>query len=304
MFNHQNYFQMVHLFSIRYIGLITILFLSVKANCQTELLPTFLKGTWKVKGIEQYEHWDVLNNQSMKGFGYSMKQEHMQVNEYLKISTVKKDVIYTANAISQNNGTGIAFKLILKDSTFCFVNPKHDYPKEISYKPLNEKSIFVQVSGGEDVPYSYILEKIEHKKISIDSAISNPNYDQQLAIKLGGDDYGMKYYYFVILKTGANTTTDKDFINECFKGHMENMGRMVESGNLVVAGPFGKNDDTFRGLFILNNLSSMEEAKTLLDTDPAIKNGLLEAVVYKWYGSAALPEYLPFSDKIWRMKPF
>ena len=114
----------------------------------------------------------------------------------------------------------------------------------------------------------------------------------------------MKNYYFVILKTGPNTTTDKDFISECFKGHMENMGRLVEDGKLIVAGPFGKNDDTFRGLFILNNLASIEEAIALLDTDPAIKNGLLEAKVYKWYGSAALPEYLPFSDKIWKAKPF
>lgn len=295
---------MAHLLFIRFIGLITLLFLSEKLYCQTEHLPTFLEGTWKVKGADQYEHWDVLNEQSMKGFGYSIKQDQMQVNEYLEISTEKKSIRYTANAMFQNNGKAIAFKLIVRDGTYCFVNPKHDYPKEICYKPINETSIFVQVSGGEDVPFSYILEKAGTKEVIIDSSMTNPNYDKQLAEKLGGDDYGMKYYYFVILKTGSNTTTDKDFINECFRGHMENIGRMVESGNLVVAGPFGKNDDTFRGLFVLDNISSMEEAKTLLDTDPAIKNGLLEAVIYKWYGSAALPEHLTFADKIWRVKPF
>ena len=33
---------------------------------------------------------------------------------------------------------------------------------------------------------------------------TNPNYDSTLAAKLGADDYGMKKYVFVILKTGSN----------------------------------------------------------------------------------------------------
>ncbi|MGB3198004.1 MAG: hypothetical protein WBB17_09795, partial [Saprospiraceae bacterium] len=42
-----------------------------------------------------------------------------------------------------------------------------------------------------------------------DTLPSNPNFDKALAEKLGGDDYGMKSYYLVILKTGTNTSTDK-----------------------------------------------------------------------------------------------
>jgi len=40
----------------------------------------------------------------------------------------------------------------------------------------------------------------------------------------------------------------------------------------------------------------------LLETDPAIKEGLLEADLYSWYGSAALPLYLDASDKIWKQQ--
>jgi len=29
----------------------------------------------------------------------------------------------------------------------------------------------------------------------------------------------------------------------------------------------------------------------------------LDFELYKWYGSAALPEYIEFSDKIWKVKP-
>jgi hypothetical protein len=65
----------------------------------------------------------------------------------------------------------------------------------------------------------------------------------------------------------------------------------------------GKNENNYRGIFILNNLKSLEEAKVVLLTDPAIKNGLLGYEIFTWYGSAALPEYLPLSDKIWKLKP-
>lgn len=136
-----------------------------------------------------------------------------------------------------------------------------------------------------------------------DTLTTNPNYNKELADKLGGDDYGIKSYFFVILKTGTNTTTDKEFISESFRGHLDNINRLVEEGKLIVAGPLGKNENNYRGIFILNNIKSIEEAVELLQTDPAIKNRLLDYEIFTWYGSAALPEYLPFSDKIWKSKP-
>lgn len=136
-----------------------------------------------------------------------------------------------------------------------------------------------------------------------DTLPSNPNFDKVLAEKLGGDDYGMKSYYLVILKTGPNTSTDKEFIKESFKGHMENIHHLVGEGKLIVAGPLGKNELKYRGIFILNNVKSLDEVKELLQKDLAIKNGLLDYDILIWFGSAALPEYLPFSDKIWKQKP-
>ena len=140
-------------------------------------------------------------------------------------------------------------------------------------------------------------------KLEQDTTIANPNYDKALADKLGGDEYGMKSYFLVILKTGANTTADKKLINESFRGHMSNINRLVGEGKLIVAGPLGKNEKNHRGIFILNNVESTEKAKELLQTDLAIKNGFLDYEIFTWYGSAALAEYLPFSDKIWRSKP-
>lgn len=131
---------------------------------------------------------------------------------------------------------------------------------------------------------------------------TNPNYDSTLAKKLGADDYGMKGYVLVMLKTGTNTTATKTEIDRCFRSHMNNINAMVKTGELIVAGPMGKNDHSYRGIFILN-VDSIEKAKELLKADAAVNYQILEAEYFNWYGSAALPEYLESSDKIWKDQP-
>jgi len=138
--------------------------------------------------------------------------------------------------------------------------------------------------------------------ITVNAQNTNPNFDVELAKKLGADDYGMKPYVLVMLKTGENTTASKEETNLAFRGHMENIGRLVKEGKLIVAGPLGKNDKTYRGIFIFD-VPTIEEANALVMTDPAIKAKLLDAELYEWYGSAALAEYLPASDKIWKIEP-
>lgn len=128
---------------------------------------------------------------------------------------------------------------------------------------------------------------------------TNPKYDSLLAKKVGADDFGMKSYVFVVLKSGENKSTDKAFKDSCFAGHMKNINHMVEIKKLVVAGPFGKNDNNFRGLFIMS-VANIDEAKKLLEGDPAVKEKFLTAEYYPWYGSAALSEYLEASDKVWK----
>lgn len=130
---------------------------------------------------------------------------------------------------------------------------------------------------------------------------ANPNYDAELAKKYEADDYGMKMYILVILKTGTNTTATKLEIDSAFAGHMTNMGKLVKMNKLIVAGPLGKNDKNYRGIFILN-AKTIDEAKELLATDPAVKAKLLDADLFSWYGSAALAEYLIADDKIGKYK--
>ncbi|MBL7831475.1 MAG: hypothetical protein JNK41_10640 [Saprospiraceae bacterium] len=126
-------------------------------------------------------------------------------------------------------------------------------------------------------------------------------YNKSLADSLGADEYGMKYYTFVILKSGPNKIDNQEKLNELFRGHLDNIGRLADEGKLVVAGPFGKNDKSYRGLYILN-APTLQDAQALLDTDPAIKAGVFDVELYQWYGSAALPEYLKVHKQIEKSK--
>lgn len=129
------------------------------------------------------------------------------------------------------------------------------------------------------------------------SAQTHSNFDKALADSLKGDDYGMKTYMMVILKTGPRVIEDKKVRDSLFKGHMANITKWVELGKIAVAGPFGKNDKSFRGLFILN-VSTEEEAWKILNEDPTITQKIFSVEMVPWYGSAALPTYLPNHSKI------
>lgn len=282
--------------------IITFLLLAINLNviAQTHF-PDFLQGTWKMQDKEVFERWDMLNENSLKGFSYVFQNGQMRVIEYLDISRSGNDVIYSANVLGQNDGKRIEFRQTSTGNTYTFENPDHDFPKMIAYHRLSDNELFVQVLDGQGSGFSYKISKLPEITIERDTSISNPNFDAQLAQKLGADDYGMKRYILVMLKTGTNQTADTDFINACFRGHMENISRLAAEGKLVVAGPLSRNEKAYRGIFILD-AASFEEAEALLQTDPAISERLLDADLYSWYGSAALPMYLDFSEKIWKLK--
>lgn len=131
--------------------------------------------------------------------------------------------------------------------------------------------------------------------------IDNPSYNKILADSLGADDYGMKKYVLVLLKTGATSIEHKTTRDSLFTGHLQNMGRLAKRGSLIVAGPLAKNEKDYRGIFILN-VKTIDEAKVLLQSDPAIQAGLLASELYSWYGSAALPLYLPHHEHLEKKK--
>lgn len=123
----------------------------------------------------------------------------------------------------------------------------------------------------------------------------NP-YDSVYAQKLGADDYGMKKYVMAFLKSGKTKMEDKDESNRLQMEHLKNIQRLADEGKLVLAGPFFAEGD-LRGIYVFN-VTSVEEAKSLTETDPAIIAGVLEMELIPWYGSAALMEVTGIHKKI------
>lgn len=111
-------------------------------------------------------------------------------------------------------------------------------------------------------------------------------YDSLLARDLGADDYGMKVYIMAFLYRGDAKGLDSLQRAELQRAHLDNITRMAEKGELVLAGPF-MDGQALRGIYIFD-VRTVEEAEALTNTDPAIQAGTLRMELRPWYGSAAI----------------
>jgi uncharacterized protein len=125
---------------------------------------------------------------------------------------------------------------------------------------------------------------------------TSAGYDATFAQKIGADAYGMRPYVLAFLKRGPNRSQDSVTAAQLQKAHLENIGKMAEAGKLVLAGPF-TDDGEVRGIYIFN-VATVEEARQLTETDPAIQAGRLVMELHPWYGSATLPAIVPLSKRL------
>ena len=120
------------------------------------------------------------------------------------------------------------------------------------------------------------------------AAVGQKRYDARLAARLGADEYGMKHYVMAFLKAGHNRSQDSVEASAIQSAHLKNIMRLAGEGKLLVAGSF-LDDQELKGIFIFNT-GSLEEARALAETDPAVRAGRLVLEPKAWYGSAALQE--------------
>ncbi len=110
------------------------------------------------------------------------------------------------------------------------------------------------------------------------------SYNSTLADSLGADQYGMKKMVIAFLKSGPNRSQSQEEAQKLQRAHLDNIGRLAKEGKLVLAGPFLA-DGELRGLYIFD-VETLEEARELTATDPAIQQGRLVMELHEWYGSA------------------
>ncbi|MBP6303096.1 MAG: hypothetical protein KBG24_09230 [Bacteroidia bacterium] len=122
--------------------------------------------------------------------------------------------------------------------------------------------------------------------IAQNTLAQQPSFDKHLADSLGADELGMKKYVMAFLKKGPNRNQDSATAAQLQAAHMKNIGRMADMGKLILAGPFMDNGEV-RGIYVFN-VATVEEARELTASDPAIQAGRLVMELHPWYGSAAL----------------
>lgn len=100
-------------------------------------------------------------------------------------------------------------------------------------------------------------------------------------------EYEMTNYVVGFFHRGPNWTAEQtDETRRIQEGHLANFQKLAETGKLIVAGPFGDNGD-LRGMLIFN-LKSVDEARALMDADPALKAGRLTLDLHPWFAAAGL----------------
>lgn len=125
--------------------------------------------------------------------------------------------------------------------------------------------------------------------------------DSMMIRRTGADPYGMRQYVMCFLKTGPTTGLPQDSVKKLLAGHMKNMTSLENKGKLVLAGPF-TDTTAWRGIFVFN-VTTVEEAQKLTETDPAVKAGLFSVEFHPWYGSAVLMD-VPLLHKKVQTKEF
>lgn len=91
-------------------------------------------------------------------------------------------------------------------------------------------------------------------------------------------------YQLIILRTvpGARALA-KDEHQKVMEGHLGHFRRMAMEGKMVVAGPFGEQDDKTAEGLCLYRAASVAEARALAEADPAVKAGQLRVEAMSWY---------------------
>lgn len=91
----------------------------------------------------------------------------------------------------------------------------------------------------------------------------------------------LESYAFVLLQRGPGTGFSDDDLQRLQQAHLDHVATMAAAKKLVAAGPFADQaDETLRGFCLY--ACSVEEARALTATDPAIQAGRLAATVMTW----------------------
>jgi uncharacterized protein YciI len=107
----------------------------------------------------------------------------------------------------------------------------------------------------------------------------------------------MEPLQLVLLRRGPTWSAESTpAVEQLQRDHLAFLRKLAESGKMVLAGPFAKQEDPrLRGMCLFK-VATPEEARSLIEGDPMVKSGRLEAQVMTWFvekGYVAFPKAPP-----------
>lgn len=94
-------------------------------------------------------------------------------------------------------------------------------------------------------------------------------------------DRSDRSYIFTYLILDAPEKLDQQQMQQAMQGHFENMGKLAEQGDLLIAGPLAEPriDPSYRGIFVFST-DDIDQGKTLFNTDPSVQAGVFKPEMY------------------------
>jgi hypothetical protein len=118
----------------------------------------WLKGTWTrtnaKAGRTGYEAWKEAGPNKLTGLGINMKGTDTTFVEKIRIELKDGQIYYVADVPENKSEVWFAFTE-LTSKGFVVENPKHDFPKKISYE-VDGKNLKATISGdGKAIDYLF-----------------------------------------------------------------------------------------------------------------------------------------------------
>jgi len=144
--------------------MLAILLMAFKSNAQETIKQKFKKlewliGTWDRTNTEPgksgYETWSKVSDVKLSGKGVSLEGKKIVFVENLAFVAIGSELFYTVVVTGEKKP--VYFKLtVLSNDSFTCENPKHDFPKKITYRRNGNTAKAVISGNGQSIDYVFV----------------------------------------------------------------------------------------------------------------------------------------------------
>lgn len=256
----------------------------------------WLANCWSAVGGEpgSGEYWTPAAGGSLLGVARTVRGDRTRSFEFMQVRSEGDTLVFIAQP---GGGAPVHFPAVeVGDTHVVFENPDHDFPQRVSYRLHAPGELRARVEGAADDSARAI--EFSFQRSSCDA---RAEHDPHFAAEIGADDRGMRRYVMAFLKAGPNRDRPREEAAALMRAHLGNITRLADEGSLVVAGPF-IDAGSLRGIYIFD-VDTVEEARALTATDPAVQAGSLVMELHIWYGPAVLRQILELYPRSVRQSP-